>query len=234
MISFIIPLRDRESQVSGLIFNISKYYQDYEIILANQADNTTFKHGQLRNLGYKKSKGEIVVFIDVDVRFLSFIDFVSLQSEHNHSLLMFNQVYEAREKRQGEFEVQKARSCIHCVGRMLCFTRKQFEECGGYSNLCAGWSWEDNLLYRRARPIKIEGEIAHISHSYQRDEMKCRDRNKSICDSDSERDSSLDGFRQTIAKEGSLHIYSKVARYIFFDITVPENFVYKNLLQEAK
>lgn len=235
LISFIVPLRNREQQVPGLIFNLSKFYKNCEIILANQGDNTLFKHGQLRNLGYKKSKGDIVVFIDVDVRLLEFIDFVELQNVHNQSMLMFGTCYEAIEKHSGNFEVQRKRVCTHCKGRLLCFTRSQFENCGGYSNLCAGWSWEDDLLYRRAKPKKISyGQIAHVSHPYQRNEMKCVDHNRMICNTDGGRDSDLDGYKQTISQESSPHMYSNVSRYNFFNICVDKNYVYSDLYKDVK
>ena len=237
MVSFITPLRNREDQIPGLIFNITKYYQDFEIILANQADNTSFKHGQLRNLGYNKSKGDIVIFIDVDVRLLHYIDFVKLQNEQNqdYPLLLFNQSYEATENNLGDVKIQKRRNCLHCIGRLLCFTRKQFERCGGYSNLCVGWSWEDNLLCKRAHLVKIKGEIAHISHDYQRDNLKYRDHNKLMHDTDEGRDPFLDGFRQTIAKEGQVQkIDERTTRYNFYDIGVRETFEYIEMLEEIK
>ncbi|MHC4325332.1 MAG: glycosyltransferase family protein [Planctomycetota bacterium] len=233
-LSFIIPVRDRENQIPGLIFNIQKYYPDGEIIFAHQADKKVFNLGQLRNLGYKKSSGSIVIFMDVDVRLLSYADFEGMQEEHQHSLLMFNLSQEIKEPYIGEYIPLNGRTCTRCVSRLLCFTREQFEECGGYSNLCIGWSWEDNLLYRRAGCLRVPGMIGHVSHPYQRNDMLYVNGNRFICDTDSSRDPVLDGFRQTIAKEEPNSHMDNVYRYNFYDITVTEDFAYKALLKEEK
>jgi glycosyltransferase involved in cell wall biosynthesis len=186
-LSFITPIRNRNEQIPGLIHNLNFYYKECEIIFAHQSDNKAFKHGQLRNLGFKKSTGRIVVFIDVDVRLFDFVDFVELQKEYNYSLLMFDISYEIKENALGVYQRYFGRTCSHCIGRLLCFTREQFEECGGYSNLCAGWSWEDDLLFKRAQCVKVPGKIGHVTHQHQRDMMKHVSRNRKLCDTDNRR-----------------------------------------------
>lgn len=226
MLSFIVPFRGRDTQIKGLIKSIREYYTNYEIIISCQADNEIFKHGQLRNLGYRVSKGDMVIFIDVDVRFLKFIDFEFYQSTLAHPFIGFTSSYEMSE----EHTVFKHRSVNHCIGRLVCFTRKQFEDCGGYSNLCLGWGWEDDILNKRAQLKKIEGVIGHIHHSYQRGRSEDQNRNRILFSTDSQRDHSLDGFRQTRATLLSTKEELRIKWFDFCNIGVSEDFEYKNLL----
>ena len=75
MISFIVPLRDRLELLKSLVKNLEENFTDFELIIAYQDDNLLFKRGQLMNLGFQKSKGDVCIFQDVDIRHLKRIDF---------------------------------------------------------------------------------------------------------------------------------------------------------------
>ena len=227
-ISFITISRDRNSQEAGFIHTIQSNYSDCEIIIAAQQEEGLFKHGQLRNLGYKKSQAPLVVFMDIDVRFLDKLDFEVAMYEHNHPLLMFDKSFVVEERNLVVY--RRPRYITHCIGRLICFTREQFEACGGYSNLCLGWGWEDNLLYERAKLKKIPGRIGHIIHPEIWGEEIHQKQNKYIFQTDNERQPELDGFRQTVAGVRSLEQTNNIHRYNFSKITVPADFAYRDLL----
>jgi hypothetical protein len=234
-ISFITAMsKGRESQVEGFIYTLSSRYENYEVIIANQVDEGLVRIGQLRNLGYKKSVGELVVFIDIDIRLLEYIDFVKAMDTYQRPLIMFNKSFEIVEKVLGEYILHPRGGFVsHCVGRLLCFTREQFEACGGYSNLCLGWGWEDNVLCERAKLKKIPGKIGHINHKWERGAVCHQKINKAVFKTDWERLATYDGIFQTIAEEiEEEKLAPHITRYDFSNITVPKNFEYNYLLKE--
>lgn len=80
-ISVIIPVYNEEKYISGCLESLAKQdYPDFEIIVVDDGSTdgsgryATYKQnhqgpGAARNLGAKKSKGEILVFVDADMEF---------------------------------------------------------------------------------------------------------------------------------------------------------------------
>lgn len=66
--SIIIPYRDREEHLSTLLPRLKDLFKDksYEIIVAEQDDSGAFQKNSLYNLAVSKSKGDILIFHDVD------------------------------------------------------------------------------------------------------------------------------------------------------------------------
>jgi len=94
MISFIVPLNKRKlDRLDGLFYNISNLYgypndSNYEFIVIEQEEKEPFKLGQNRNIGFKKAIGDIVVFLDVDIRLKNYLNFEEkLNNKKDNSLV---------------------------------------------------------------------------------------------------------------------------------------------------
>ncbi len=68
MYSIIIPYRDRKNHIELLMPVLHERFagKEYEVIVAEQDDNNKFRLSSLYNIGFQYSKGETIVFHDVD------------------------------------------------------------------------------------------------------------------------------------------------------------------------
>ena len=68
MYSIIIPYRDRKDHIEMLMPHLHNKFEgkDYEIIIAEQDDNNKFRLSSLYNIGFNYTKGDIIIFHDVD------------------------------------------------------------------------------------------------------------------------------------------------------------------------
>jgi len=68
MYSIIIPYRDRKDHIELLMPPLHKKFEgkDYEIIVAEQDDTEKFRLSSLYNIGFKYTKGDVIIFHDVD------------------------------------------------------------------------------------------------------------------------------------------------------------------------
>ncbi len=66
--SIIIPYRDRQDHLEKILPRLKEIFQNetYEIIIAEQNDEDKFQKNSLYNLAALRSKGELIVFHDVD------------------------------------------------------------------------------------------------------------------------------------------------------------------------
>lgn len=230
IVSFVVPLRERQSQVDGCIETVRGNTSKFELILCHQADRMLFKRGQLCNLGYKESKGEIVVFLDVDMRFIERIDFRALMNIHQHPYVPFRFIDKLVVNNAG-YVVKRREQRWASVGGCCVFTKEQFEKCHGFSNLCVGWGWEDDLLNGRVGFKLLEGRIGHLTHNSEPRAHEDTARNRTIAENDCAREACYDGYLQTIARKvGEDKIGDNIRRTMFLDITVPPDFKYADLL----
>ena len=229
MISFIVPFKDNRSHLlPSFLKQVKTYYKDFEIIIARQDDNKPFMRGQLCNLGYKRSKGSLVVFSDVDIMFLDYIDFEGDMKKLQHPFICYKAIYQADKKGNIRTSTHGGKS----VGGLNCFTREQFEACGGFSNLCIGYGTEDRILDVRAKFKRAENIIAHIKHEKQIQDKKLIAANKQIFRTLNERPVLTDSFLQTVAlKETIKKLSITIPFYLFEDITVTPDFAYPQLLK---
>jgi predicted glycosyltransferase involved in capsule biosynthesis len=255
MISFIIPLNERKlDRLPGLYYNISKYYDypnkdNYEIIIIEQNKNEPFKLGQNRNIGFNKSNGSIIVFLDVDIRFKNYIDFDDmLKKSKNRPIICWKYITQVDEDPiYNLIERQKDRK-IEGLGKAGCiaFTRQQFIDSCGYSNLMIGWGKEDEMLFYRSNIIRENSiEIYHVFHKDKREKWGIKDdkigealdRNVKIVKM--YRDEKIilkqeDGFNQTMSDCSLLDVkYKEFYRHYFVsNIGVTKNFKYMKLYEE--
>jgi len=228
-ISFIVPLRDREDQVSGFIYNIKKYYKDFEIIFCNQADKLLFRKGQLSNLGFKKAKFDIVAFINVDYRFLDYVDIVKEINEYKNPFIPFTKGKRIKEPSLGNYVViEENHVNMGGVGGCQIFTKEQFIKSNGYTNLIFGWGPDDVAMSQRTTFVftKYPHSMGHIFHSKGGSYISLRTENRHQC-FDPPATPVKDSFRHTAADELEHKIIeSNVIRYNFKNIRVTDNFEY--------
>ena len=243
-LSFIVPIkvcksRDVYEQAIGLSKNIAQYFDDYEIIYAEQVDDDVLKHGQLRNLAYQKSSGDILVFMDVDARFIYPIDIVGLMEKEKTPLLLFDKCYDVveDEKQECGFSIYRDRPwcgapVTWCHSRMVACTRKQFEDSGGFSNLCLGWGFEDTIFYNRLNPVRLVNTIGHMTHGEQQGPKQTVEENRYISDTDKDRDVTKDNWTHTVADEINCEgeKTSIIKHYGFANIRVADGFEYCDLI----
>jgi hypothetical protein len=249
MISFIIPLNNRKlDRLAGLCYNISNFYlnDSYEIIIAEQDSKEPFKLGQMRNLGFKKSIGDIIVFLDVDIRFKEYIDFCSiLKKIKNRPIVCWEFIIQVDEDKF--FNIIEREGKRKGVGKGGCvaFTREKFIESCGNSNLIIGWGKEDNILDYRSKMERLMGqEIYHVFHNDKREKWGLGEdrsflglalsRNVRIANlvRDGKIDKYKDGFEQTFADCTEIEIKDLYKHYFFSNVSVFDGFEYKNLYNE--
>ena len=254
MISFIIPLNHRKlDRLNGLYRNISVYYgqpckENYEIIIIEQNQNEPFKLGQNRNIGFKESVGDVVVFLDVDIRFKNKIDFINvLKNSKNRSVICWEFITQVTEN--SDYVLTELGAKKKGVGKGGCvvFNREDYIKSCGHSNLVLGWGKEDEILLYRSNMTRLNGvEIYHVFHKDKRDMWglsigslgKALDRNVKLVNMvrDGAIDKKYDSFNETLS---DIVLYSKkyegfVRHYTVSNIRVPDNFRYMNLYDEMK
>jgi len=234
MISFVIPYRKRPGMIDGYIANISRYYNKFEIILADQADDGPFLRGQLCNLGFLESQGDLIVFNDIDIRYFGKMEFSKMMRKAKHPFVPFHTTTEVKELKGGEFEKGKVRHRPSGWGACAVFTREQFQVSNGFSNLCIGWGAEDNIMHKRINYQRINGTIGHVSHkSAGKLWIPQHTRNYNLWRTEEKRDAKCDSYRETVYKKKDRRRYKGLQNVVivsFYDIGVPENFKYKDLL----
>lgn len=229
-ISFIVSHRDRLQMLNGFISSISSFYPSSQIIIAEQRDDKPFAQGQLLNLGYTYSSGKIVVFMDVDIRFRSKLNLPALVNNIDHPFLAYNRLFHCDESgkmmgMRGGSDKSNGGCCV--------FTRGQFEETSGYSNLVIGWGADDDILNMRVGGfVRLKNVMLHVyhpkvkmNHTYEGNLEALRTENK--------REKGLDGFRQTRAKLVSGRTRKNIIYLSFENIGVCSDFAYGDLVRNC-
>jgi len=139
----IVPYRDRYNHLISFKNSITKYLNskgiEFELIVVEQDNATTFNRGKLLNVGFieaEKLKCDYVVFHDVDMLPVD-VDY-SYTDIPIH--LATNFISDSKTKRVVFDEY---------FGGVTIFPTELFRRINGYSNEYWGWGFEDNdLLYR--------------------------------------------------------------------------------------
>jgi glycosyltransferase involved in cell wall biosynthesis len=178
MISIIIPCKKRLAHLKqALPLAVSQSYQDIEIIVVDyncpegtkdyvsrfsqvhcveaQVGKEEWNLSASRNLGYKNSNGDKLLFIDADTLLNT-----------NFVLSHVDQV------KEGIFLTGKQTNPYNACGSIF-IMRSDFEKVKGYNELVQGWGSEDFNLYERLRNEGMEQRmfdfnlIKNIPHSDQ-------------------------------------------------------------------
>lgn len=239
MLSFLIVFnKNRNYLVQGALNNIKKYYNEKkEIILAELDENEVFRLGQMRNLAFKKSIGDILIFLDVDIRFKNKIDFIETCKTVKQPYLPWNRIINVKEEKENLIEIEERQYCLGGYGGCFVHSRKQFEQSKGFSNLMAGWGGEDNIFNERMPLTRLEGIVYHVIHS-QDSISGCGGnlaiRNRTFWQTDKTRDKNEDSYIQTIADESLIYEDNEIKHYLFKNIRVSENYKYYELYKELE
>jgi len=229
MISFIATYRNRNNQLEEFIKSLDKYYPSSEIVIAEQKNEKAFVQGQLFNLAYPHSHGDMIVLMDIDMRYTKKVDFLESMNKLKHPFIGYNQILNCNIT--GKISGIRNGSSIS-LGGCSVFTRSQFEASSGYSNLMCGWGGEDDILNIRVNGFKrIDNTLLHIDHSRRNIGGQDHDINVRLYKTERERNKELDGFRQTVGNLVYKEVKDNVMHLGFDGIGVVPTFVYKNLLR---
>lgn len=242
MISIIIPYRDREVHLAGCLRTIEQQVPEpHEVIIAEQLDTGPFLRGQLCNLALAEARGDLLVLLDVDGRFVRPMEFGAWMGERGRAMIPFSRILQVTESADGEIGVIGPDRNEEVRGLCNVLTREQFESSGGFSNLMIGWGPEDRVMERRLGGFaRVEGDIAHVMHESALFHV-LKDHSLAfkmkLYQGDGERDVARDSFRQTTAAERTETIVSEqpqVRRISWRGIGVTDGFAYADLLAQAR
>lgn len=226
-ISFIVACRNRTSMRPGLIANIRKYYPNSEILFCNQRDKLLFRKGQLTNLGFKLAKYDIVASINLDYRFMEYVNLISELNNCKVPIIPFSKGKLIAEVAPGNFKIILDGFNHDSIGGCVVLTREQFEKSGGNTNLIFGWGPDDIVLARRLGQYKkLPYTFGHVDHPSATADKSMRAQNRHMCYNPPTK-SELDGYTHTIAQQVKSSIISKnIVQYDFTNIRVSQDFGY--------
>ena len=224
--SIIVPYRQRgesRQDLADCVEHLQKTFKDSEIIVCEQVDNKPFKKGQLVNLGFQRSQGEIIVMHDLDTRWTP-------EGSIRDELIRLQAPYVPFMSVDG---VRK----LSNWGMANVWWREHFENANGFSNLFTGWGAEDNEMHKRSKFTRTPGDIHHVEHRTPKEIVhvtvggEMTPRNVWLLDTRHERNYRDDGWQQTDAHEISAERNRNVALYKFDNIGVDFKFLYKDWMQ---
>lgn len=232
MLSILCTHRDRDDKIEDFIYHYSSFYPEAEILMLHQADRTKFKKGQLYNIGFSYSKNDIVVFVDIDIRLQHIIDFEGLAVQFKKPFYPYDSITHCEVVSTNVYKILPLRCWQYGPGGLFVYTREQYENVNGHSNLYAGHSWEDVELKERGNPARVSDTVLHINHSYDNRIRVDMNKNKNIFDSRGGRDIQLDGLKQTThTLVSQVPVKPLVTKYEITNIGVTPDFVYKGLIE---
>lgn len=241
MPSFIIPINDnRIDRLKACIANIREYFDNSEIVIAKQDDNYLFKRGQLINLAVPKTKHHLLVFQDVDMRWLRRIDIREIMLEINQPYIPFDSIMQFDEYDDKLVFRSYMNDKRFSTGGVNVFMREQFYAVNGFSNIPVGWGCEDCIMAYRVNPEfpypqmqRIRNVIGHIFHEAKFknvSEMPWHKYNYQARQTEKQRDKTLDGISQTEADEIGCLDFDGCKVYLFKNIRYSDDFAYKDLV----
>jgi len=227
--SFITTYRNRPECLKGFISNVRRYYPLSEIIIVEQKNDAIYIQGQLYNLGYSFSNGQFIILMDADIRFRNRLQFSTLMAKYKHPFIAYDRLINCKEDGtllDVRFGSNKAN------GGCCIFTRSQFEESSGYSNLLFGWGGDDDVINKRVNGFRrMQNTLLHVKHDIAKRDPEIYDENVRLLETEEQRKKDLDGFRQTIGHVESLSWNKNVLHVQFDKIGVVPSFAYASLLR---
>jgi len=223
--------RGRDDKVNDFIYHYQLYYPQAEIILLHQADNSPFKKGQLYNIGFSLSKGDVIAFVDIDIRLQHFIDLEGTMLEKKKPFFPYEAIIHCELQPNHTYKILPHPCWQYSPGGFYCYTREQYTSINGHSNLYIGHSYEDTEIRDRGNPIRLPNTLLHIVHSNAIRNRVQMQRNERIYNTRGQRSIQADGLKQTTYVLISKKVFSPFAsQYEVSNIGVVPTFVYRNLL----
>ncbi|XP_054711306.1 beta-1,4-galactosyltransferase 4-like [Uloborus diversus] len=159
-VAVIVPYRNRENQLKVFLQHMHPFLQaqrlDYGIFVIEQSEKHSFNRGKLFNIGYLEASKEpdfcCFIFHDVDLLPESPQHIYGCSEEPRHmcsALDSFRYVLPYPE----------------LFGGVVAFTKEQFSNVNGFSNMYFGWGGEDDDLYERlcSKQIRVRRWAPEIS-----------------------------------------------------------------------
>ena len=155
--SIIISYRNRESHLSMLLPKLAEVFdgKSYEIIIAEQDNNEKFQKNSLYNLAAQKSRGELLIFHDVDYYPT---DNVSYNTTYDVPLYPINNVIFLDENNQQRkiSDIPNGYQNFHITvgdhsGGVFVIHRDLFYKMDGFNPYYVGWGKEDDDTRDRLR-----------------------------------------------------------------------------------
>jgi len=141
-LTVVIPFRDREDHLKKLIpilvESLSKQSINYSILVVEQAEDSLFNRGYLKNIGahYSSKNTDYYVFHDVDA--LPVHADYRCPSNPLRLVKKFTSTWRMKEALDGTN-----------FGGVVSFLKHDFESVNGYSNQYWGWGKEDDDIFIR-------------------------------------------------------------------------------------
>ncbi len=169
MITVVVPNKNRDAFIPGLIRNLYQYYDKDEIriVVVTQLNDGLVRKAELINVGLLEATTDVAM-IDIDIRLLYKIPFEELLSRYEWHILPFNFLIQMKEEEGGITPISIPMECPCGYGGINILKRKEAIECGGFPVKFRGWGVEDNFFGYRAKFIRLNGILGHIHHYHQR------------------------------------------------------------------
>lgn len=229
-ITFIIPNRGGKN-IKYVIDKLMEFYPYSKFIVITQNDNDPFMRGQLFNIAYKYCETKYMCFIDNDMFFPKYVDFIGTYNSLNCLAIQpFVNIQQVKISKKSYEVLSEAPKNPFGKGGATFVSKENFEKINGYSNLYKGYGCEDtDFNYRCGGLREINIPICHIKHERRNNDWHW-DVNKKLSATRHLRNKSKDGFNNTIANINKNHKIKNVHYLSVSNITVDDDFIYKKEL----
>lgn len=170
--SIIITYRDREKHLSTLLPRLEEIFKDesYEIIIAEQDNSEKFQKNSLYNIAVEKSKGDILVFHDVDYYP---VENITYETETDIPFYPVGKVVFLDENSQPRHidDIPSGYRNFHNTvgdhsGGVFVLSRDLFYKTNGLNPFFKGWGKEDDATRDRLRYLGYKWKRNHDAVYY--------------------------------------------------------------------
>lgn len=158
--SIIIPYRNREEHLSILFPRLKEVFagKDYEIVIAEQADNEKFRLSMLYNIAFRYTSGEQVIFHDVDYYPSETVAYDAPDENPYYPVKRVIFLSDDNKTPLGLIDVPAGYQHFHVdvgnhSGGVYVMQRGTFEKLNGLNPLYVGWGKDDDDM--RARIARL-------------------------------------------------------------------------------
>lgn len=230
-VSIIIPTRG-PNHLDRVFKNYEEVYPEMNkhFFIVEQADDDVFKKGPLYNIGVKHASSEYIALADNDIVHFRPINWINGLNAVKKPVIGFTHITQVRF--DGDKMIRDVPK-LHpwSFGGFVFLTREQYLEANGYSNLYAGWGYEDNDWASRIDYVRVPQDLGHITHPKRDNANPAQtERNRRKFETRMCRDNMLDGYLQTTFDYVDITESDNVTTIRVKDISVVDDFKYKDLL----
>lgn len=230
MYSFIVTHRNRPELLDGYKTMLRKFHPIDQLIVVEQGNDLPFMQGQLFNLGFTHAIGDMIILMDIDMRFTVPVNFYEHMKTIQKPFMGYDKIINI-DANGNQIGIREMSQYSH--GGCCVFTRKQFEDSCGYSNLMCWWGAEDDILNIRVGGFRrIHNTLHHVQHE-RSIHGSHYDTNVKIYHSEKTRRKELDGYKQTVASLIKKEQNKNTLTLVYDKISVVPDYKYRELLREV-